>query len=65
MFGIAIKFLTIAVSGNAVLGAPTHEVRERDVFLGVNPNDYLGPHNTARAKTGAVYVEVHLFSRLY
>jgi hypothetical protein len=53
MFRSAATLLTvgIALAANVVLGAPALDVmtEKRDV----SPDDYLQPHNTARAATGA------------
>jgi len=51
MFGSAATLLTVVALANVVLGAPALDIvtEKRDV----NPNDYLDPHNTARAATGA------------
>ena len=51
MFGSAATLLTVVALANVVLGAPALDIvtEKRDV----SPNDYLEPHNTARAATGA------------
>lgn len=45
----AATLLAIVASAYIVLGAPADGVQKR----AVSPSDYLNPHNTARAATGA------------
>ena len=53
MFGSAATLLTVVALANVVLGAPALALDKVTEKRDVSPNDYLEPHNTARAATGA------------